>query len=231
MLAVGGVPEWAKPDCRCLGSLACQYLKKYMKCSKISFGTETMSSPRKPWYMAAFFVGLQHSILGLSLAIEITCVFLKISSLQRDFLRRHNPGNPHFYTRCAKSEVEAGENREFWGRGSRMWDRRVREGSPALFAQDSNKLPIFGWVVGLISNLQLCWKNIFKSYELLSKRLLLMVLTLGVLCYSLIQNPNSINTQHTWVFPYPNSFVMSLIRKYLSQLRFIGEVAELPCFL
>lgn len=60
-----------------------------------------------------------------------------------------------------------------------------------------------------------------------------MVLTLGMLCYSLIQNPTSINTHtHTppRVFPYTNSFVMSLIRKYLSQLRLIGEAAELPRF-
>lgn len=110
-----------KPDCRCLGSLARQYLEKYMKSSKIPwpiffFLTEKMSSPSKPWYMAASFVGLQHGILGLSLALDITCVSLKISSLQRDFLRSHNPGNPHFYIRCAKSEAEAGESRGVLGK-------------------------------------------------------------------------------------------------------------------
>lgn len=62
------------------------------------------------------------------------------------------------------------------------------------------------WVLGSIGNLQLCWKNRFKSFELLWKRLLLMVLRLAMLCNSLIQNPTSINTQHTCVFPYPNEF-------------------------
>lgn len=66
--------------------------------------------------MAAFFVGLQHSILGLSLALEITCLSLKISSLQTAFLRSHNPGNPHFYIRCAKTEAEAGEGRGVLGK-------------------------------------------------------------------------------------------------------------------
>lgn len=112
-----------------------------------------------------------------------------------------------------------------------MWGRRVQEGSTALFAQaDCSKLHNFGWVVGLTDDLQLYWKNRFKSCEQLWKRLLLMVLTLETLCYSLIQTPTSINTQHTCFFPYPNSLVMSLIRKYLSQLRFIGEATELPRF-
>lgn len=66
--------------------------------------------------MTAFFIGLQYNILGLSLALEITCVSLKISSLQREFLRSHNPGNPHFYISCAKSEVEAEESRAVLGK-------------------------------------------------------------------------------------------------------------------
>lgn len=68
--------------------------------------------------------------------------------------------------------------------------------------QTAAKLYIFGWAVGLIANLQLCCENIFKSNELLWKRFLLIVLTIEMLCYSLIQKPTSILSIYTHLYLY-----------------------------
>lgn len=68
--------------------------------------------------------------------------------------------------------------------------------------QTAAKLHIFGWVVGLIANLQLWCENIFKSNELLWKRFLLIVLTVEMLWHSLIQEPTCILLIYTPLYLY-----------------------------
>lgn len=136
---------------------------------------------------------------------------LKVSCLKTSFLITYIPGNPHLYARCAKSEAEAGtsKSREAFGKEGanygisgfqkpgKLEGRSSGVGAHLRYAhssitQTAAKLHIFGWVVGLIANLQLCCENIFKSNELLGKKFLLIVLSIEMLCYSLIQKPTSI---------------------------------------
>lgn len=140
---------------------------------------------------------------------------LKISRLKTGFLITHVPGSPHFYVRCEKSETEAGtgKSREaFWKEGAnyKIWGfrkpakrRSSGVGARLWYAhsgmtQTAAKLHIFGWLVGLIANLQLCCENIFKSNELLWKRFLLIVLAVEKLCFSLIQKPPSF----LWIYAH-----------------------------
>lgn len=140
-----------------------------------------------------------------------------MSCLKTGFLTTHVPGNPHFYVRCVKSETEAGtgKSREgFWKEGANYGMSELRKaakqrssgaGARLRYArsgitQTAAKLHIFGWVVGLIANLQLRCENIFKSNELLWKRFLPIVLTIEMLCYSLIQKPPSFLLIHTHLY-------------------------------
>lgn len=128
---------------------------------------------------------------------------LKVSCLKTSFLITYIPGNPHLYVRCAKSEAEAGTSKSreaFWKEGAnygisgfrkpgKLEGRSSGVGACLWYAhssitQTAAKLHIFGWVVGLIANLQLCCENIFKSNELLRKNILLIVLSIEMLCYS-----------------------------------------------
>lgn len=118
--------------------------------------------------------------------------------------------------RCAESEARTGRSREaFWEEeaNSGIWGFRTsakRRSSGVVHVcimctQASHRLQqnyTFSWVVGLIANLQLCCENIFKSNELLWKRFLLIVLTIEMLCYSLIQKPTSILSIYTHLYLY-----------------------------